>query len=105
MVSGSAVLWAVTLASLLLAANTSGSPRRCCRSYIKGRLRSEDIIGYSVQTIQEHCPIDAIIFHTKTGRFCGNPALQWVMDNVERIRIRAKKIHKASVVDKQTTSR
>uniref|UniRef100_A0A3Q3C5U5 C-C motif chemokine 20-like n=1 Tax=Haplochromis burtoni TaxID=8153 RepID=A0A3Q3C5U5_HAPBU len=37
-----------------------------------------EIKGYSVQTIKEMCPIDAIIFHTKKGKACANPALKWI---------------------------
>lgn len=35
--------------------------RYCCRRYMTGRLRDLEIKGYSVQTIKEMCPIDAIM--------------------------------------------
>lgn len=34
---------------------------RCCRTYMKGRLPFAIIKGYSVQTITELCPINAIM--------------------------------------------
>uniref|UniRef100_A0A3Q4M6X9 C-C motif chemokine n=1 Tax=Neolamprologus brichardi TaxID=32507 RepID=A0A3Q4M6X9_NEOBR len=72
------------------------SYRYCCRRYMTSRLRDVDIKGYSVQTIKEMCPIDAIIFHTKKGKACANPALKWVMDAVDRLRNKALKIHQHS---------
>uniref|UniRef100_A0A8C8DD55 C-C motif chemokine n=1 Tax=Oryzias sinensis TaxID=183150 RepID=A0A8C8DD55_9TELE len=69
---------------------------RCCRTYMKGRLPFPIIKGYSVQTITELCPINAIIFHTRKGKTCANPALNWVMEYVERLRKLAQKVHNES---------
>ncbi|XP_039877793.1 C-C motif chemokine 20-like [Simochromis diagramma] len=79
--------------TICLTANSSDGYRYCCRRYMTGRLRDVDIKGYSVQTIKEMCSIDAIIFHTKKGKACANPALKWVMDAVDRLRNKAQKIH------------
>ncbi|KAF7222689.1 C-C motif chemokine 20a.3 [Nothobranchius furzeri] len=65
----------------------------CCRRYIKGKLRWETIKGYSVQPATEMCPINAIIFHTKMGKVCTDPALNWVIGYVSRIRFEAQKLH------------
>uniref|UniRef100_A0A3P9CTN9 C-C motif chemokine n=1 Tax=Maylandia zebra TaxID=106582 RepID=A0A3P9CTN9_9CICH len=58
----------------------------CCRRYMRGKLPYSAIKGYSVQTDTEMCPINAIIFHTKKGKACANPALKWVIDAIDRIR-------------------
>ncbi|XP_013767004.1 C-C motif chemokine 20-like [Pundamilia nyererei] len=68
----------------------------CCRRYMRGRLPYSAIEGYSVQTDTEMCPISAIIFHTKKGKACANPALKWVIDAIDRIRKKAQKIHQRS---------
>ncbi|XP_024129959.1 C-C motif chemokine 20a.3 [Oryzias melastigma] len=70
---------------------------RCCRKYMKGKLPFAIIKGYSVQKVTELCPINAIIFHTRKGNTCTNPALSWVMEYVERIRKRAQKVHNESL--------
>uniref|UniRef100_A0A3P9L2J2 C-C motif chemokine n=1 Tax=Oryzias latipes TaxID=8090 RepID=A0A3P9L2J2_ORYLA len=72
---------------LILLVYAHGFSFRCCRTYMKGRLPFAIIKGYSVQTITELCPINAIIFHTRKGKTCANPALNWVMEYVERLRM------------------
>nr|XP_046264716.1 C-C motif chemokine 20a.3 [Scatophagus argus] len=77
----------------LLASDTSAVSYGCCRGYTKGRISFKSIKGYSVQTISEVCHINAIIFHTRNGQVCTNPALNWVMDYIDKIRNRARKVH------------
>ncbi|XP_068605309.1 C-C motif chemokine 20a.3 [Brachionichthys hirsutus] len=96
MVSLRATGMAITLLSFcLLATNTSAAYRRCCRSYMsyKSKIPFDQIQGFSVQTVKAMCPINAIIFHTKAGKACTNPALRWVMDSVNRLRVKAQKVH------------
>uniref|UniRef100_A0A8C9X763 C-C motif chemokine n=1 Tax=Sander lucioperca TaxID=283035 RepID=A0A8C9X763_SANLU len=57
----------------------------CCRNYMALKIPFANIKGYSVQTVTELCPINAIIFHTKKGQACTNPALHWVMDYINRL--------------------
>ncbi|XP_039458582.1 C-C motif chemokine 20-like [Oreochromis aureus] len=82
--------------TVCLTANTSAAYRYCCRRYMTGRLPCSAIKGYSVPTVTKMCPINAIIIHTKKGKACTNPALKWVMDCVDRIRNKARKIHQRS---------
>ncbi|KAI3375004.1 hypothetical protein L3Q82_021531 [Scortum barcoo] len=70
----------------LLATDTSAAYYGCCRSYMKRKLPFPAIKGYSVQTVTELCPISAIIFHTKKGQVCTNPALDWVMEYINLLR-------------------
>ncbi|XP_034039072.1 C-C motif chemokine 20a.3 [Thalassophryne amazonica] len=65
----------------------------CCRQYTRGKIPLNNIKGYSVQTVKEMCPINAIIFHTKRGKVCTNPAFDWVMDYVNHLRKKAEIVH------------
>ncbi|KAG9278192.1 C-C motif chemokine 20a.3 [Astyanax mexicanus] len=67
----------------------------CCRKYSKGVLDFSHIRGYSIQTVKTVCKIDAIIFHTKTGRnVCANPAQTWVMQSIQMLREKVKTMMK-----------
>eukprot|EP00064_Thunnus_orientalis_P010658 superscaffoldBa00001466_g10684 len=77
----------------LLAINTSAIKHGCCTKYMTGRLPFVKIKGYSVQTVNEMCPINAIIFHTNMGKACTNPSLDWVMKYIDRLRIKAQRVH------------
>ncbi|XP_037537247.1 C-C motif chemokine 20-like [Nematolebias whitei] len=95
MVSTRVTVTAITLLTLcVLASQTSAAHPGCCRTYMKGKLRCQNIKGYSVQTSTEMCPISAIIFHLKSGqKACTDPALEWVMTCINRIRYKAQKVH------------
>ncbi|TNN67805.1 C-C motif chemokine 20 [Liparis tanakae] len=88
---------AVAVLTLLLAClpatNAYAGLPGCCRSYMTSKIPFKRIRGYSVQTDIEMCPINAIIFHTKRGKACTNPALNWVMDYVNRLRNKAQMVH------------
>ncbi|XP_076838192.1 C-C motif chemokine 20a.3 [Brachyhypopomus gauderio] len=59
----------------------------CCRRYSKREVPFTHIRGYSIQTIKRNCNIDAVIFHTGSGRnICADPSLEWVMNSVWRLR-------------------
>ncbi|KAA8587305.1 C-C motif chemokine 20a.3 isoform X2 [Etheostoma spectabile] len=94
MVSIKAAVVGITLLTVCLLA-TNASPVRygCCRNYMATKIPFSKIKGYSVQTVNEMCPINAIIFHTKKGQACTNPALHWVMDYVNRLRSKAQMVH------------
>ncbi|XP_032387953.1 C-C motif chemokine 20a.3 isoform X1 [Etheostoma spectabile] len=95
MVSIKAAVVGITLLTVcLLATNASPAVRYgCCRNYMATKIPFSKIKGYSVQTVNEMCPINAIIFHTKKGQACTNPALHWVMDYVNRLRSKAQMVH------------
>ncbi|KAK5859891.1 hypothetical protein PBY51_021410 [Eleginops maclovinus] len=97
MVSIKASVMVITLLTIcLLATNASPVHHGCCRSYMKNKIPCFKIKGYSVQTVTELCPINAIIFHTGKGKACTNPALNWVMDCVNRLRNKAHIVHMKS---------
>ncbi|CAG5896780.1 unnamed protein product [Menidia menidia] len=97
MVSVKVKAMAIALVAVcVLASNTDAVYRGCCQSYIKGRLPFAVIRGYSVQDITEMCPISAIIFHTRKAKICCDPAQEWVMDYVNRLRNKAQRVHRKS---------
>ncbi|KAL3055069.1 C-C motif chemokine 20a.3 [Trematomus bernacchii] len=97
MVSIKASVTVITLLTVcLLATNASPAHHGCCRNYMKTKIPFLKIKGYSVQTVTGLCPISAIIFHTKKGKACTDPALNWVMDYVDRLRNKAKMVHMKS---------
>ncbi|XP_016535043.1 C-C motif chemokine 20-like, partial [Poecilia formosa] len=57
----------------------------CCRRYTHRKIPFSEIKGFSVQKRTDLCPINAIIFHTKTGKRCADPTQEWVMNYVSRI--------------------
>ncbi|XP_038550756.1 C-C motif chemokine 20a.3 [Micropterus salmoides] len=94
MVSIKATVTVITLFTFcLLSTSTSAVYHGCCRSYMTTKIPFRAIKGYSVQTITELCPINAIIFHTKKGKACTNPALNWVMNYVDLLRNKAQMVH------------
>ncbi|XP_047446097.1 C-C motif chemokine 20a.3 [Mugil cephalus] len=93
MVSVKVTLMAIALLILCLQATNTSAYRGCCQKYMKGKLPFRVIQGYAVQSVGEMCPINAIIFQTKKGKTCTDPALDWVMDYVNRLRNKAQKVH------------
>ncbi|XP_006258389.2 C-C motif chemokine 20 [Alligator mississippiensis] len=55
------------------------SNQDCCLSYTKVPLPRRAIRGYSEQLSNEVCDINAIIFHTRSGKkACADPHAHWV---------------------------
>ncbi|XP_022057766.2 C-C motif chemokine 20a.3 [Acanthochromis polyacanthus] len=96
MVSVRLTVMAITLVTLCLVATNEAVSSRCCSKYMTVKLPFRIIKGYSVQTVTEMCPLDAIIFHTSKGKACTDPALKWVIDYVEILREKAQLVHKTS---------
>ncbi|XP_043990921.1 C-C motif chemokine 20a.3 [Gambusia affinis] len=103
MVSMKVTVMMATLAALcVLATNTHAALYgSCCRRYIPVKPKFSDIQGFSVQKRTELCNISAIIFHTKKGKRCADPALGWVLDYVSRIEYEAQKVHQKAQVGKK----
>ncbi|XP_031711103.1 C-C motif chemokine 20-like [Anarrhichthys ocellatus] len=81
------------LSACLLITNASAGHYGCCRSYMTAKIPFHKIKGYSVQTVTETCQINAIIFHTKKGKACVNPALNWVMQYINHLGNKAQMVH------------
>ncbi|XP_020778723.1 C-C motif chemokine 4-like [Boleophthalmus pectinirostris] len=97
MVSTSPQISLLLLSALcLFSLNTfyaSGAYIPCCRKYSTMKIPFNWIKGVSIQTDKEYCNMNAIIFHTKKGMVCFNPASNWVMDYVNRFRNKAQLVH------------
>ncbi|KAJ8011593.1 hypothetical protein DPEC_G00059860 [Dallia pectoralis] len=73
----------------------SEAQKGCCTRYSIGRMPIDRIRGYSIQTIKNHCNIDAIIFHTiQQRKVCVDPAKDWVMVYIRNLRENAERLHK-----------
>ncbi|KAI1891355.1 hypothetical protein AGOR_G00142960 [Albula goreensis] len=65
----------------------------CCLSYSKRNLDCKRMKGYTIQTMTDFCDLDAIIFHTKSGKFvCADPSKKETKRTIECISSRAKRI-------------
>ncbi|XP_028288639.1 C-C motif chemokine 20b [Parambassis ranga] len=55
----------------------------CCLRYSRRPIPCKRLLGYTVQTINTSCDINAIIFHVP-GRFvCADPAMNWTKRGVK----------------------
>ncbi|XP_006020797.1 C-C motif chemokine 20-like [Alligator sinensis] len=69
------------------------SNQDCCLSYTRAALPPWVISGYTEQSSNEVCDINAIIFHTKSGiRACTNPKAKWVKKQLLFLSKRLKKM-------------
>ncbi|XP_074544744.1 C-C motif chemokine 20a.3 [Halichoeres trimaculatus] len=102
MVSVKAVVMVLTLLTVcLMTSNASAAQPRCCHWYSKTKPAFSEIKGYSVQPNTGMCRINAIIFLLKKGKLvCANPAKDWVMDYINRLRNKAQTIHNISLAKK-----
>ncbi|XP_039620378.1 C-C motif chemokine 20-like [Polypterus senegalus] len=65
----------------------------CCVSYTTRQMRCHAMKGYTIQTPEDLCNIEAVIFHTKWGKqICANPSQQWVMEVIKCLQHRVKVI-------------
>ncbi|XP_071340768.1 C-C motif chemokine 20b [Trachinotus anak] len=49
----------------------------CCLRYTKRPLPCTRLLGYTIQTINTSCDINAIIFHLKEKFVCADPSMKW----------------------------
>ncbi|XP_033841939.1 C-C motif chemokine 20b [Periophthalmus magnuspinnatus] len=74
MASGKFIL--ISLCSVLLLSQliVPAHSWSCCLSYTKRQLPCKRLLAYSLQTINQNCDINAVIFHMTNGRFvCADP--------------------------------
>ncbi|XP_064800022.1 C-C motif chemokine 20-like [Oncorhynchus masou masou] len=90
------VLLAVGLFAAQVSAAKQGFPRGCCTRYSQGRMDIGLIHGFSIQTVNDGCNIDAIIDfpHCQRKIPCMDPTKGWVMKAVRKLRERAERLNK-----------
>ncbi|XP_048866476.1 C-C motif chemokine 20-like [Brienomyrus brachyistius] len=72
--SYSAALLVLVTLHLLLSRTESAS---CCVGYSSRHVPCHKLKRYTIQRMTGTCDIDAVIFHTRSGRFlCANPSLE-----------------------------
>ncbi|KAJ8396783.1 hypothetical protein AAFF_G00013820, partial [Aldrovandia affinis] len=65
----------------------------CCLSYTKRQIHCQRMKGYTIQTVMSICDMDAIIFHTNSGKFvCADPAKKQTQETIQCLSARAKSI-------------
>ncbi|KAM7369671.1 hypothetical protein PAMP_010975 [Pampus punctatissimus] len=65
----------------------------CCLRYTKRPLPCNRLLGYTTQTINTSCDINAIIFHIP-GRFvCADPSMNWTQRRKKCVDERRRKIN------------
>ncbi|KAG7487432.1 hypothetical protein MATL_G00023410 [Megalops atlanticus] len=65
----------------------------CCLSYIKRPFPCRKMKGYTIQDTKTTCDMDAIIFHTKGGKFiCADPSKEWTSRRIDCLKERAQSI-------------
>ncbi|XP_046879651.1 C-C motif chemokine 20b [Hypomesus transpacificus] len=71
------LLLIVVLSCVLFTPSESAS---CCLRYYQRPVPCHRMTGFTIQTISSSCDLQAVIFHTKDGRFmCADPAKKWTM--------------------------
>uniref|UniRef100_A0A3B3QB08 Chemokine interleukin-8-like domain-containing protein n=1 Tax=Paramormyrops kingsleyae TaxID=1676925 RepID=A0A3B3QB08_9TELE len=77
-VCGLQVLFSESKLSLLFSATS------CCVGYSSRRLPCHKLKRYTIQPMTDTCDIEAVIFHTKRGRFiCANPLQYWTIKRIK----------------------
>ncbi|CAN9506035.1 unnamed protein product [Ophioblennius macclurei] len=66
-----AALCAVVVLAAFIDSTQSAS---CCLNYIHRRLPCKRLLGYSIQTINQLCDIEAVVFHVRGKYLCADPA-------------------------------
>ncbi|KAJ8279232.1 hypothetical protein COCON_G00062980 [Conger conger] len=62
----------------------------CCLSYAKKTPMCHRMKGFTIQTNMRNCDMDAIIFHTKAGKFiCADPSKKLTQITVKCLNRRA----------------
>ncbi|KAG5850453.1 C-C motif chemokine 20-like [Anguilla rostrata] len=65
----------------------------CCLSYTKRNIHCQKLKGYTIQTYKGICDMDAIIFHTKAGKFiCADPSKEQTQGTIQCLNARAKSL-------------
>ncbi|XP_078524114.1 C-C motif chemokine 20 [Lissotriton helveticus] len=59
----------------------------CCYRYTRKPLPRHAVRSFTIQSAEEICDIDAVIFHTRRGfRVCANPQEKWVKVLIKTLR-------------------
>nr|XP_045004254.1 C-C motif chemokine 20 isoform X2 [Jaculus jaculus] len=88
------LLLAVGSALLLcLCSQSEASNFDCCLRYTEKTIPNHLIVGFTKQTANEACDIDAVIFHTKMKlSVCANPKQSWVKKAVQILSRKVKRM-------------
>ncbi|XP_044196129.1 C-C motif chemokine 20b [Thunnus albacares] len=76
MASGKTYLVAALCSFIIISTFVSSTQSAsCCLSYSRRRLQCKQLSGYTIQTINTSCDINAIIFHPRRKFVCADPSM------------------------------
>ncbi|XP_034999001.1 C-C motif chemokine 20b [Hippoglossus stenolepis] len=81
-------LCTLVLLSTFICSTQSAS---CCVSYTKRALPCQRLLGYNIQTINNSCDINAIIFHIRSRFVCADPLTNWTQRGMSCVDEKRKK--------------
>ncbi|XP_048095228.1 C-C motif chemokine 20a.3 [Alosa alosa] len=58
----------------------------CCTMYSSSIVPMKHIRGFTIQTNQGKCNINAVILHTPKRNICVDPGLLWVSNAIDKLR-------------------
>ncbi|XP_042366199.1 C-C motif chemokine 20-like [Plectropomus leopardus] len=75
MASGKVFLLAALCSFIILSTFISSTQSTsCCLRYVRPPVKSQQLLGYTIQTINNSCDIPAVIFHLPGKFLCTNPS-------------------------------
>uniref|UniRef100_A0A3Q3JJA2 C-C motif chemokine n=1 Tax=Monopterus albus TaxID=43700 RepID=A0A3Q3JJA2_MONAL len=63
----------------------------CCLRYARRPLPCKQLLGYSIQTINTFCDINAVIFHLPERFVCADPSMRWTQRGMKCVDEQRKK--------------
>nr|XP_020455222.1 C-C motif chemokine 20-like [Monopterus albus] len=77
---------------VILTAFISGTESAsCCLRYARRPLPCKQLLGYSIQTINTFCDINAVIFHLPERFVCADPSMRWTQRGMKCVDEQRKK--------------
>ncbi|AWP21059.1 putative C-C motif chemokine 20-like [Scophthalmus maximus] len=62
----------------------------CCLRYTRRPLSHRRLLGYTIQTINNSCDINAIVFHIPGKFVCADPLMKWTQRGMKYVDERRK---------------
>nr|QZC92281.1 chemokine (C-C motif) ligand 20b [Sebastes schlegelii] len=93
-----AALCSLVILTMFIGSTQSAS---CCMRYTNRRFKCQRLMGYTIQTINTSCDINAVIFHLP-GRFvCADPLTKWTQRGMQCIDERRRM--SSQIIARETT--
>ncbi|XP_042255902.1 C-C motif chemokine 20b [Thunnus maccoyii] len=105
MASGKTYLVAALCSFIIISSTFVGSTQSasCCLRYYRRPLPCKRLLGYTIQTINTSCDINAIIFHLPGKFVCADPSMTWTQMRMKCVDEKRKTT--TQVIREKTTTR